>query len=154
MLRNAVIGMLICGMVSQANPARADFADGARAYDSGDYATAYSQWRTLARQGDPAAQVAIASLYHRGMGRPVDLARAASWYRRAADQGDAVAQMNLGEMYENGWGVKRDRVAAFVWYDRSARQGKEWSATARDRLERTLSAEALAEARKRLKNTP
>jgi TPR repeat protein len=133
-------------------PARADFADAARAYDSGDYATAFAEWHALARQGVPAAQIAIASLYRGGIGRPVDLFQAARWYRRAAEQGDAVAQMNLGELYQRGWGVERDLVKALVWYDRAARQGREWAADQRDRLAKEMTEEALAKAKKHLQD--
>ncbi len=129
----AVAGLLLT------SPLRADFADGARAYDGGDYATAFKEWHRLAMAGAPAAQVAIASLYRGGIGRRIDLAEAARWYRRAAEQGDPVGQMNLAEMYEKGWGVTRDAVAAFIWYDRAARQGRDWATAQRDRLAKTLS---------------
>jgi len=38
----------------------ADFALDAEAYDSGDYAAAYGEWITLARDGHAGAQIAIA----------------------------------------------------------------------------------------------
>ena len=75
-----------------AQPSHTDFAAGARAYDGGDYATAFREWIALARRGDTAAQAAIADLYHGGTGRPVDLARAASWYARAAEAGNTIAR--------------------------------------------------------------
>lgn len=131
----------------------ASFANGARAYDSGDYQTAFTEWHALAKAGDPAAQIAIASLYSGGTGRPIDLAMAASWYRRAAEQGDAVAQMNLGEMYENGWGVTRNKRKAYIWYHRAAILGRDWAAEQRDKLAKNMAAEALADARERLRNT-
>ncbi|MBT5459681.1 MAG: sel1 repeat family protein, partial [Rhodospirillaceae bacterium] len=121
-LYNQLRFTLIAGLIFT-NPAQADYADGARAYDGGDYATAFTEWHRLAKEGDPAAQVSIASLYRGGIGRRVDLVQAAYWYSRAAEQGDAVAQMNLGEMYQHGWGVKRDPVMAYRWYDRAAVQG-------------------------------
>lgn len=139
--RGIALGVLLILAI----PARADFADGARAYDSGDYQTAFTEWHALAKAGDPAAQIAIASLYSGGTGRPINLAMAASWYRRAAEQGDAVAQMNLGEMYENGWGVKRNKRKAYIWYHRAAILGRDWAAEQRDRLVKMMSdAELLA----------
>lgn len=125
----------------------ADFADGARAYDSGDYVTAFNKWHSLAATGDPAAQVALASLHRNGTGRPVDLVQAAYWYRRAAEQGNAVGQMNLGEMYQHGWGVTRSMVRAFIWYDRAARQGRGWAAEQRDNLVKGMTVEQLRQAR-------
>jgi TPR repeat protein len=142
---------VLVAIILLATPARSDFAAAARAYDGGDYATAFALWHTLARQGDAAAQIAIAGLYSDGAGRPVDPVQAARWYRRAAQQGDAVAQMNLGEMYERGRGVPRDAVEAFVWYDRAARQGRSWAAEQRDNLARTMQAKALETAKKRLR---
>ncbi|RMD65342.1 MAG: sel1 repeat family protein, partial [Alphaproteobacteria bacterium] len=40
--------------------ARADFSDGLAAYDAGDYAAAFAEWRALAESGDVEAQVAVA----------------------------------------------------------------------------------------------
>ena len=98
-----IIAVTLIVLVGSA--ARADFADGAQAYDGGHYQTAFEEWIALARNNDTNAQVAIAGMYRFGEGRPVDLADAARWYRRAADLGDATAQLNLGEMYMLGLGV-------------------------------------------------
>lgn len=136
-LVTAIAGLLL------SDSARADFADGARAYDAGDYTTAYEEWQPLAEGGNSAAQVAIASLYRSGLGRPVDLVRSAHWYRRAAAAGDGVAQLNLGEMYQHGWGVARDAVRAFIWYDRAAAQGRDWAAERRDKLAKRMTAAEL-----------
>lgn len=137
-------------LMATTSPAKADFAAAAKAYDGGDYATAYREWRTLAQAGDTEAQIALAGLYRDGIGRTIDLARAAQWYKRAAQAGNAVAQMNLAEMYEHGLGVKRDAVAAFVWYHRAAAQGRDWAADQRDQLEKRMNAVALAAARAQL----
>lgn len=147
------MGVAIVVLLILAIPVQADFADGARAYDSGDYATAFSEWHALAKAGDPAAQVAIASLYGGGTGRPIDLAKAARWYRRAAEQGDAIAQMNLGEIYEKGWGVKRNKIEAYIWYHRAASQGRDWAAIQRDRLAKGMTAKTLADIKERFKNS-
>jgi hypothetical protein len=120
-------------LMATTSPAKADFAAAAKAYDGGDYATAYREWRTLAQAGDTEAQIALAGLY-----------------KRAAQAGNAVAQMNLAEMYEHGLGVKRDAVAAFVWYHRAAAQGRDWAADQRDQLEKRMNAVALAAARAQL----
>ena len=144
--RSLAVVLLAQAMLS-AQPSHADFAAGARAYDGGDYATAFREWIALARRGDTAAQAAIADLYHGGTGRPVDLARAASWYARAAEAGNTIAQVNLGEIYLRGRGVRRDPIAAYVWFARAARQGNEWAGRARDRLADTLDPTELARAR-------
>lgn len=144
-----VLGILCLWL---AGPARAgaDFADGARAYDGGDYVTAFREWHKLAMAGDAVAQTAIGGMYRFGEGRAPDFATAASWYRRAALRGEAVAQMNLGEMYLHGLGVKRDPVEAYVWFARAARQGKSWAAAQRRGLERRLTPRQRDAARRRL----
>ncbi len=150
MRRRHLIANALLALMIMTGPATADFATATSAYDGGDYATAFREWRTLAEAGDTAAQIALAGLYRGGIGRDIDLARAAQWYARAAKAGNAVAQLNLGEMYEHGWGMTRDVVAAFVWYHRAAAQGRDWAADRRDRLAKRMKAAELAAARERL----
>ena len=127
--RAAAIAALAVMLAGSA--ARADFADGAKAYDGGDYGRAFAAWITLARDGDAEAQVAIAGMYRFGEGQRIDLTEAARWYRRAADLGEPIAQLNLGEMYLLGLGVPRDPVRAHLFLTLATRQGRAW---ARDRL--------------------
>ena len=141
---------ILFALLATTGPATADFAAATSAYDSGDFATAFREWRALTEAGDPAAQVALAGLYRDGSGQEVDLTQAAHWYKIAAEAGEAVAQMNLGEMYEFGLGLKRDVVAAFVWYHRAAEQGRDWAAQQRDQLILHMSPRELTSARQRL----
>ncbi|MHA1107501.1 MAG: sel1 repeat family protein, partial [Alphaproteobacteria bacterium] len=99
-MRRAAMGAAVwlLAMLGAA-PSHADFAAGARAYDGGDYTTAYTEWLALAETGDAMAQTAIAGMHLFGEGRRVDLPVALGWYRRAARQHHVVAQMNLAEMY-------------------------------------------------------
>ncbi len=138
-------------IVSAGSAARADFADGAQAYDGGDYETAFEEWIALARKNDTNAQVAIAGMYRFGEGRPVDLADAARWYRRAAEHGAAIAQLNLGEMYMLGLGVPRDAARAHLWLTLAARQGRAWARDRRDELARRMTADELDRARELLR---
>lgn len=101
----------------------ADFEKGLTAYDRGDYATAFSEWRPLAEQGNPDAQYNLGVLYDQGQGVPQDESEAAIWYRRAAAQGDAVAQAMLASMYDHGRGVPQDSYQAMAWYRQVAKQG-------------------------------
>jgi len=110
-----------------AGAARADFAAGARAYDGGDYPTAFAEWMAIAKAGDPNAQTAIAGMYRFGEGRNPDAAAAVRWYRRAARKGDSVAQMNLGEMYLRGMGARPNTVRAWMWLTRASHQGRKWA---------------------------
>ncbi len=146
----SIIAATIIVMVGAA--ARADFADGAQAYDGGDYETAFKEWIGLARQNDTNAQVAIAGMYRFGEGRPVDLTDAARWYRRAADLGDAIAQLNLGEMHMRGLGVPRDLARAHLWLTLAARQGRTWARDRRNELARRMTADQLDRANRLLRD--
>jgi TPR repeat protein len=150
MRRCKLIAASLFALVIMTGQTTAEFAAATSAYDGGDYATAFREWRRLSEAGDTESQIALAGLYRGGIGRDVDLKRAAHWYGRAAGAGDAVAQLNLAEMYEHGWGVTRDRVAAFIWYHRAAAQGRDWAAGQRDRLAQSMKAGELAAARKQL----
>jgi hypothetical protein len=130
-----------------APPAGADFAAGARAYDGGDYATAYAEWHALAEAGDAMAQTAIAGMYRFGEGRRVDLAAALGWYRKAARQNDMVAQMNLAEMYRSGLGTVHDRARAWLWFTIAAGLGGEWAKAQLKTLERNMTAAEMVRAR-------
>ncbi|MFQ5956118.1 MAG: tetratricopeptide repeat protein [Kiloniellales bacterium] len=132
-----IFAIAVVGLVPRA-PA-ADFAEGLRAYDAGDYATARDEWMALALAGDADAQVAIADLYRSGLGLQQSDAKAAVWYRRAAESGHVVAQMNLGELYRHGRGVERDPVLAWFWFSLAADQGHPWARGQRAQLAAGLS---------------
>jgi TPR repeat protein len=93
------------------------------AYDRQDYATALREWRPLAQQGDPHAQVWLGHMYELGRGVTQNDTEAVKWYRKAADQGDARGQYNLGVMYAEGRGVVGDDAEAVKWYQKAADQG-------------------------------
>ncbi|MDR3553863.1 MAG: hypothetical protein P4L55_03830 [Syntrophobacteraceae bacterium] len=56
--------------------AHAGFNEGKAAFDIGDYATAYKEFKPLAEQGNVSAQSFIASIYYSGLGVLQDLAEA------------------------------------------------------------------------------
>ena len=87
MRRRHLIAPALLALFIMTGPATADFATATSAYDGGDYAAAFREWRRLAEAGDTEAQIALAGLYRGGMGGEVDLARAAQWYGRAARAG-------------------------------------------------------------------
>ena len=64
---------------------------GFAAYQRGDYATAYREFKGPAGRGDAAAQYNLAVLYDLGRGTDRDIGRAVEWYQRAAAQGNADA---------------------------------------------------------------
>jgi len=113
----AVVVMLV------AAPAWADFKAGAEAYQRGDYATALTEFRPLAQQGNAEAQFNLGGMYLKGRGVPQDDAEALRWFRLAAEQGDAKAQAQLGLMYGIGLGVPQDDAQAVQWFRLAAAQG-------------------------------
>ncbi len=127
----------------------ADFADGAQAFDGGDYQGALETWRGLAEAGEAEAQLALAGLYRFGQGIPADLAQAARWYQAAARAGAPIAMVNLAEMQATGLGVPRDSVAALAWMSLAAERGNAWAKAAAPRLAADLSAADRERARAR-----
>lgn len=102
--------------------AQADLAF--ESYNRGDYATALREWRPLAEQGNPGAQVFLGIMYADGKGVPKDNRQAVAWYRKAAEQGFSAAQHDLGRMYTKGIGVPQDDDQAVFWYRKAAEQGE------------------------------
>lgn len=113
-----------------------DFVEGVRAFQKGDFETAWFRFLGPARKGDVAAQFNLAQLYREGLGIPLDKRIARHWYEAAASQGHAFAQFSLGMMYEKGEGVPVDLVEAKAWYERAAKQNLDLARFALDRLER------------------
>ena len=100
----------------------ANLQAGNEAYKSGDDATALSEWRPLAEQGDAISQHSLGWMYFKGHGVPQDYAQARHWWKKAAAQGQAEAQLALAQMYERGEGVKQSYTKAAVWYQWAAEQ--------------------------------
>jgi uncharacterized protein len=65
--------------------------DAAKAYQRGDYTSAYQEYLQLAKAGDVKAQATVACMIQAGEGVSPDPARALPWYTKAAEQGDAKA---------------------------------------------------------------
>ena len=79
--------------------------------------------RSLATEGDAAAQFDLGDRYFTGEGVPQDDGEALRWFRLAAAQGHARAQASLGFMYATGEGVPQDDGEAARWYRLAADQG-------------------------------
>ena len=116
-----ICAALLLGVLT-AQPARANFEDGVRAYLAEDYAAALELWRPLAEEGHAPAQFGMGLAHENGRGVERDLTEAAVWYRKAAEQDLADAQFNLGNLYLNASGVPRDPIEAVRWYRRAAEQ--------------------------------
>lgn len=87
--------VLAIGMFCSVAPAHGDFARGYRAYERGDYATAFHQFAKAAKRGHATAQISLGWMYAQGLGVHRDDRKALYWYRRAADQGHQDAQAIL-----------------------------------------------------------
>ena len=99
-------------------------AEGAAAYEAGDYAEAAQTWRPLAEDGDALAQFNLGLLHETGRGVAEDPAQAAGWYERAARQGMVRAQYNLALLHQVGRGVPQDVAQALFWLEVAARFGE------------------------------
>ena len=78
-----------------------DFEDALKAYDSGDYKTAYRLLVNEANTKKTArAQFNLGVIYAKGQGVMQDYKEALKWYKLAAEQGYVMAQNNLGAMSE------------------------------------------------------
>jgi len=87
-----------------------------KAYDQGDYKTAYRLFRLLAEQGNADAQSFLGIMYYEGQGVSQDYVETAMWYRKAAEQGFASAQYALGHMYEYGKGIPQELAQVAKWF--------------------------------------
>ncbi|WP_424363544.1 peptidoglycan-binding protein [Methylocystis parvus] len=79
--------------------------------------------KSLAQQGDSAAQYELAVRFADGRGVARDAKTAAQWFEKAAAQGLAPAQYRLGSFYEKGVGVERDYSRAKKYYQSAADAG-------------------------------
>ena len=105
------------------SPAVAHYSTGVDAYNKGDYATAYREWKLLAKQGVVDAQYNLGWMYDYGKGVKKYYKNAVKWYQLAADQGHAGSQYKLALMYQKGRGVTRDYGVAVKLYEKAVKQG-------------------------------
>jgi uncharacterized protein len=104
-------------------------SDPIKAFEKGDYKTAYSLWLPLAENGDADAQNYIGIIYYLGLGTDKDYKKALHWYERAAKAGHADAQRNFGDMINFGRGVRKDNYQAYKWYFAASQQGNKKAET-------------------------
>jgi hypothetical protein len=104
-------------------PPSVRFQKGVKAYDKGDYATAFKIWLPLAQHEDLAAMRNVALLLRTGKGVDRDPARALWFYEEAGSKGFALAQLNAAFMHLEGDGVPKNLEAAAFWFHAAARAG-------------------------------
>ncbi len=109
-----------------------------------------ANWFLLAaRSGLARAQLVMGLNYANGRGVPCDAAQAVSWLRLAAEQGLGRAQYNLGVILGGGMGVAKDLIEAVMWLSQAALRGEYRADDARKFYSRQMSAEEIAQARRR-----
>ena len=143
---------LVLSICCLTTPVWADFETGMDAYQRGNYATALSEWRPLADEGDAQAQLHLGLLYANGDGVPQDYAKARQWYEKAAARGYAMAQTNLGVLYRSGHGVPQNNVLAYMWFSLAAARStgnlQQPAADTRDKIASVMTPAQIAEAQK------
>ena len=107
---------LVLAMIAVfASPALAGYDEGVTAYESGDYSTAYDEFRALSARGHAGAEFMLGAMYFNGKGKLRDNLLAAAWFQKSARKGNVLAQFAYGSLYIVGWGVPRDLVEAYMW---------------------------------------
>jgi TPR repeat protein len=120
MLCAALLGA--CASVPTHDEIQSSFDAGLKAYDAGDYKTAYSIWGDI-EDYDLAALRNVALMLRMGKGVDKDPKTALKKMERAADLGLATAQADLGEMLINGEAGPPDKAAAVPWLVLAAAAG-------------------------------
>ena len=115
-------------------------------YEAGDFATAFTEFKPLAEQGDAGAQYYFGLTYAKGEGVIEDYKEAAKWFRLAAEQGYAIAQGNLGVAYYSGQGVIQDNVYAHMWWNIAAASGDEKARGKKDTLAAEMTPQDISKA--------
>ena len=115
-MRNAFLAILTVFVLALGTPVKArSLEDGLKAYDAGDFSTAFEILLPLAERGNARAQYSLGLMYSNGNGVPQDYEEQMRWYRMAAEQGHAEAQFHVGLLYYFGHGVPQDYELAHMW---------------------------------------
>ena len=89
-----------------------------------DVSKAMQYYERAASLGSGAAQVALGTIFSRGLQGKVDYAQAMEWYKKAADRGEPDGEFALGVSYALGHGVAVDYSQARRWLAAGASQGQ------------------------------
>ena len=110
---------IVCGVIYTSQPSYI-YKQALKAYEAGNYDTAFKKFRQAAEKGYANSQYWLGEMYANGEGTARNDTTAIEWYTRAAEQGVPGAQNNLGEMYESGYIVPKDDAKAFELYTQAA----------------------------------
>jgi uncharacterized protein len=117
-----MVVLAACAGVPAHDEIQARFDAGLKAYDAGDYQTAYSTWGDI-EDYDLAALRNVALMLRKGQGVGKDPKKALEKMARAADLGLVTAQADLGEMLAGGEAGPPDNAAAVPWLALAADAG-------------------------------
>ena len=112
-----------------------------------DTSTARDWYLKAANQGNVRAMHNLAVLYATGVDGKSDPKLAADWFEKAADHGMTDSQYNLGILYARGAGVEQNLLQSYKWFGVVAAAGDKDSATKRDEVAKSLTAEQLTAAK-------
>ncbi|NDC10778.1 MAG: sel1 repeat family protein [Oxalobacteraceae bacterium] len=101
-----------------------------------------------AEQGYTDAEFIVGVMYANGEGVKRSNIEAGKWFLRAANKGSADAQFNLGMMNAQGIGMRVNKPQAYRWYSLAAAQGNQPAQDEKSKLEKTMSAAELTEAKR------
>jgi TPR repeat protein len=88
-----------------------------------EYPAALENFKILAEQGSPDAQVFLGDMYQNGLGTPQDYDKALRWFRLAAEQGHSLGQLSLGLMHLGGFGTESNKLRAHMWFNLAGMHG-------------------------------
>jgi len=154
MRRPSAVALLAASLLIAVPAIAGPREDATKAYERGDYKTAFRLIRPLAEQGSPISQYNLGLMYALGRGVRQDYAEAVKWYRKAAEQGDGDAQFILGLAYFIGAGIPRDNSSAYYWMilSTSTQTGKDFKMPVRvkwsDEVARYMTPDELKKAKK------
>ena len=106
---------------------------GQKAFQRGDYTTAFRQWEPLVEKGGADAQFGLGLLYQHGLGVSRDPVKAIELFWLAAGQGHEAAQHELGLIFAFGEEAPLNLVAAYVFL--SLAESRDHTDAAEDRAD-------------------
>lgn len=89
-----------------------------------DVNKAVQYYQRAANLGSAAAEVALGTIFSKGLLGKVDYEQAVGWYKKAADKGEPDGEFALGVSYAMGHGVPVDYALARRWLGAAASQSQ------------------------------
>jgi TonB family protein len=133
-------------------PSRVNLSLGFQLY--GKTTDKYFELSESAKAGDPAAEFELANAFFAGKDIPKDESQGMALLERAARSGLPQAQFQMGERTYGDGNNSENYVAAYMWYALAQRSGFEKSESRVTELEGRMTPNQLAEAHKRVLDTP